>query len=166
MRAPVSWPPAFWYQDRKSHDDQPDDQKKCKEDDRQQPQPNEDQTGVINFYIGDHYPTKACADERITADGKRCEEVRRRRLKIIRKHLNPLEQEHIILVKSTPTSQKLVHTAESPTKKRKPNSSIRQSTFPKPQTTSGTSAAPKSSKSLQMAYVCTAVCTLPETQTG
>ena len=87
-------------------------------------------------------------------------------MKIIRKHLNPLEQEHIILVKSTPTSQKLVHTAESPTKKRKPNSRIRQSTLPKPQPMSGSSAAPKSSQSLQMAYVCTTVCALSEIQIG
>ena len=53
VRTPVSWPPASWYKDRKSHDDQPDDPNKCKEDERREPQPNEGQRGIINFYVGD-----------------------------------------------------------------------------------------------------------------
>ena len=62
VRTPASWPPASWYKDRKSRDDHPEEHKKCKDDEHQEPQLDEGQRGVINFYIGDHYQTKACTD--------------------------------------------------------------------------------------------------------
>ena len=80
VRTPASWPRASWYKDSKISADITSEHNKCKDDEHQEPQPNEGHRGVINFYIGDYHPTKASRDERKTPDGKRCKEGRRRRL--------------------------------------------------------------------------------------